>query len=229
VSTPIVTLRGITKTYRSGELDVEVLRGVDLQIDAGEHVALVGRSGAGKSTLMNIVGCLDQPTTGSYRLDGNDVSSLDDDRLSAVRGATIGFVFQSFHLLESRTIEGNVELPMEYQHVPSDERRDRSRALLERVGLEHRFGHYPRQLSGGERQRVAIARSLANRPRLLLADEPTGNLDSAARDRILELFDELVEETEVTLVTVTHDEYISARAPRCITLSDGKVVDDRRS
>jgi putative ABC transport system ATP-binding protein len=227
VNTPIVALEQITKTYRSGDLDVEVLRGIDLQIGSGEHVALVGRSGAGKSTLMNIVGCLDQPTSGTYTLDGQDVSELGDDRLSEVRGATIGFVFQSFHLLESRTIEENVELPMEYQNVAAPRRRQRSTELLERVGLGHRFGHYPRQLSGGERQRVAIARSLANRPRLLLADEPTGNLDSAARDQILELFDELVEETEVTLVVVTHDDYISDRAPRCVTLSDGRVVEDR--
>ena len=223
----IIDLSNITKTYQTGDVSVEVLRGIDLQVDRGEYVALIGRSGAGKSTLMNIIGCLDQPSSGSYVLDGKDVSKLDDDRLSAVRGSTVGFVFQSFHLLANRDITENVELPMEYERVPSAERRARAETLLGRVGLSHRLGHYPRQLSGGERQRVAIARALANQPRLLLADEPTGNLDSAARERILELFEELVAESDLTLVMVTHDDYISDRARRCVELSDGLVLDDR--
>ena len=225
---PIISLRGITKTYHSGELDVSVLRGIDLDVAPGEYIALVGRSGAGKSTLMNIIGCLDLPTTGTYELDGRDVSSLDDDVLSQVRGKAIGFVFQSFHLLPSRTVEGNVELPMEYQQMPAERRRLRALELVERVGLGHRLGHYPRQLSGGERQRVAIARALANAPKVLLADEPTGNLDTAARDRVLALFEELLDTTDVTLVIVTHDGAISRLARRCVTLSDGRIVDDAR-
>ena len=223
----IVDLSDIQKTYKAGEVDVPVLRGIDLQIDRGEYVALIGKSGAGKSTLMNIIGCLDQPTAGSYKLDGTDVSKLDDDALSAVRGRTVGFVFQSFHLLPGRNILENVELPMEYEGVAPAARRERARALLTRVGLQHRLEHFPRQLSGGERQRVAIARALANNPRLLLADEPTGNLDSAARDSILKLFEELVEDDDLTLVMVTHDDDISALAPRCVVLSDGKVIEDR--
>jgi putative ABC transport system ATP-binding protein len=223
----IVDLADIEKTYQAGDVAVPVLRGIDLQIDRGEYVALIGKSGAGKSTLMNIIGCLDQPSAGSYRLDGQDVSRLDDDTLSAVRGRTVGFVFQSFHLLSGRNIVENVELPMEYEGVAVAERRARATALLGRVGLEHRLGHFPRQLSGGERQRVAIARALANKPRLLLADEPTGNLDSAARDSILQLFEDLVESEDLTLVTVTHDDDISARARRCVVLSDGRVVEDR--
>jgi putative ABC transport system ATP-binding protein len=205
-----------------------VLRGIDLSVHAGEYVAIMGRSGAGKSTLMNILGCLDRATSGRYVLDGHDVGELDDDALSGVRGRTIGFVFQSFHLLRSRTIVENVELPMEYQDVPPAEREQRARDLLERVGLGHRLDHYPQQLSGGERQRVAIARSLSNQPRLLLADEPTGNLDTAAQCRILELFAQLQEETGVTMVMVTHDEAIGEAAQRCVIVSDGLVLEDRR-
>lgn len=224
---PMIGLSGITKTYQPGDVEVKVLRGIDMEVEVGEYLALVGRSGAGKSTLMNIIGCLDQPTTGHYVLDGRDISSLDDDSLSRVRGTTIGFVFQSFHLLANRNVAENVELPMEYEGIAANARRARAVQLLERVGLGHRLGHYPRQLSGGERQRVAIARALANQPRILLADEPTGNLDSSARDKILGLFEELLDTTDLTLVVVTHDEYVSDRARRCVTLSDGKIVDDR--
>jgi putative ABC transport system ATP-binding protein len=188
----------------------------------------MGRSGAGKSTLMNILGCLDRATSGRYVLDGRDVSALGDDALSQVRGQTIGFVFQSFHLLQSRTIVENVELPMEYQRVAAGEREARAKELLVRVGLGHRLGHYPQQLSGGERQRVAIARSLANRPRLLLADEPTGNLDSAAQAKILSLFEDLQRETGVTMIMVTHDEAIGEAARRRVLVSDGLVLEDRR-
>lgn len=225
---PIIKLDGITKKYVNGDIAVDVLRGIDLDIYPGEYVAIMGRSGAGKSTLMNILGCLDRPSGGSYILDGHDVSSLEDDELSRVRGKTIGFVFQSFHLLKDLDIRENVELPMEYQGVPVAERAERAEALLRRVGLGHRLGHYPTKLSGGERQRVAIARALANKPRVLLADEPTGNLDSAARQNILDLFDELLEEENITLVMVTHDDLIGELAQRCIIVADGRVVDDGR-
>lgn len=221
---PILSLSGITKTYRTGEVEVEVLKGIDLDIARGEYAAIMGRSGAGKSTLMNILGCLDRPTTGTYILDGHDVSALEDDELSTVRGRTIGFVFQSFHLLKNLDVRENVGLPMEYQNIDPRERRDRATELLERVGLGHRLTHHPGQLSGGERQRVAIARALANRPRVLLADEPTGNLDSSARNKILDLFEELLEEQDLTLIMVTHDELIGELARRCIRVSDGRIL-----
>lgn len=224
----VITLDQITRTYKNGEVEVPVLRGIDLRIDHGEYVAIMGRSGAGKSTLMNILGCLDLPSSGTYILDGHDVSALDDDQLSRVRGRTIGFVFQSFHLLKDRDVCENVELPMEYQGTPPAERRARAVELLERVGLGHRLEHKPQQLSGGERQRVAIARALANKPRVLLADEPTGNLDSAARGRILELFEELRQQESITLVMVTHDDLIGELAGRRIIVADGRILDDGR-
>ncbi len=224
----VVDLSAITRTYLNGDVQVPVLRGIDLRVDHGEYVAIMGRSGSGKSTLMNILGCLDRPTSGRYLLDGQDVSALDDDTLSRVRGRTIGFVFQSFHLLKDRDVCENVELPMTYQGVEPKARRARAVELLERVGLGHRLDHRPGQLSGGERQRVAIARSLANRPRVLLADEPTGNLDSGARGRILELFEALREEEALTLIMVTHDELIGELAGRRIIIADGRVLDDGR-
>ena len=205
---------------------MQVLKGVDLEIYPREYVALMGRSGAGKSTLMNILGCLDRPTSGAYLLAGQDVSSLADDDLSVVRGRTIGFIFQSFHLLKDLNVRENVELPMEYQGVDVRDRKERAVSLLERVGLGHRLDHYPRQLSGGERQRVAIARALSNKPRVLLADEPTGNLDSAARDSVLELFEELIDQENITLVMVTHDDLIGELAERRIIVADGKILDD---
>ena len=223
---PIIKLDGITKTYATGEVAVQALKGVDLEIYPREYVALMGRSGAGKSTLMNILGCLDRPTDGAYYLAGQDVSSLEDDRLSIVRGKTIGFIFQSFHLLKDLNVRENVELPMEYQGVDVRERKERAESLLVRVGLGHRLDHYPRQLSGGERQRVAIARALSNKPRVLLADEPTGNLDSAARDSVLELFEELIDQENITLVMVTHDDLIGELAERRIIVADGKILDD---
>jgi putative ABC transport system ATP-binding protein len=224
-SRAVIELTGVTKTYTTGEIEVEVLKGIDLRIDRGEYVAIMGRSGAGKSTLMNILGCLDRPTSGAFELDGQDISGLDDDALSRVRGRTIGFVFQSFHLLKNLTALENVELPMEYQDVGAKERKERARGLLELVGLGHRINNRPTQLSGGERQRVAIARALANQPRVLLADEPTGNLDAAARDAVLALFEELVDERDLTLVMVTHDELIGELARRLIVVEDGRVVD----
>ena len=229
----MIRLSGITRTYmlasrsrRGPRAGVDVLRGIDLQIEAGEYVAIMGPSGSGKSTLMNIVGCLDRPTEGHYWLDERDVSTLDDDTVSTIRGQTIGFVFQSFHLLANLTIEENVSLPAEYQGVGRRARHKRATALLQRVGLGHRLGHRPNELSGGERQRVAIARALINQPRLVLADEPTGNLDSRVRDEILNLFSTLREEMGITLVVVTHDPGIGAKAERCVRMLDGRVVSD---
>ncbi len=224
----VIRMEEITRSFKAGEVDVQVLKGVNLEIFAGEYVAIMGRSGAGKSTLMNILGCLDRPSSGQYFLEGDDISALHDDALSRVRGKAIGFVFQSFHLLKDLNVRENVELPMEYQGVPAPERRERAEELLHRVGLSHRLTHRPKKLSGGERQRVAIARALANKPRILLADEPTGNLDSAARQSILELFEELVEQDNLTLVMVTHDDLIGELAERTIIVSDGRIIDDGR-
>ncbi len=223
----MIRLSDVTRTYQAGEVSVPVLRGVDLHIAQGEYVAIMGPSGSGKSTLMNIIGCLDQPTSGRYLLDGRDVSTLPDDTLSGVRGTTIGFVFQSFHLLKHLSIEENVALPAEYRGLGPAARIARAEKLLGRVGLGHRLRHRPTQLSGGERQRVAIARALMNDPRLLLADEPTGNLDSQVRDEILALFRTLRAETGLTMVLVTHDQAIGAAADRCIRVLDGRVVDER--
>jgi putative ABC transport system ATP-binding protein len=220
----MIRLAQIRKTYRSGEVEIPVLRGIDLEIAQGERVAIMGRSGSGKSTLMHILGLLDRATSGAYELGGRDVGALGDDELSRLRGRTIGFVFQAFHLLKNRDIVDNVALPLEYQDVPKGERRARATALLERVGLGHRLAHRPTQLSGGERQRVAIARALVTRPRILMADEPTGNLDSAAQADIMALFDELHAETGVTLIVVTHDRAIGEASPRRIELLDGAIA-----
>jgi len=228
MATPLIQLHSIVRTYRNGDVEVPVLKGIDLTIEAGEYVAIMGRSGAGKSTLMNILGCLDRPTSGRYLLESCDVGELDDDALSTIRGQTVGFIFQSFHLLRNLSVVENVELPMEYQAVPVEERRGRAVELLERVGLGHRLSHLPQKLSGGERQRVAVARALANKPRLILADEPTGNLDTSAQRRILDLFGELQQETGVTLITVTHDQGIGDEARRCVIVGDGRILEDRR-
>lgn len=220
----LVHLREIHREFQNGNTKIEVLKGIDLNIDAGEYVAIMGRSGAGKSTLMNILGCLDLPSRGTYELDGISISNLDDDTLSSVRGRTIGFIFQSFHLLKNLTICDNVSLPMEYQNKTSVERREKAEFLLTQVGLGHRLEHLPSELSGGERQRVAIARAMSNDPKILLADEPTGNLDSAARDQILELFEALNTDHNVTLIMVTHDELIGKLAHRKIIIEDGRVI-----
>ena len=211
---PLVDLVDVGKTYRAGETEVPVLSGVDLRIDAGEYVAIMGRSGSGKSTLMNILGLLDQPTTGHYRFEGQEVGGLDDAARSHLRGRVIGFVFQRFHLLPGLDVARNVELPMRYGHVPLAQRRARATELLERVGLGHRLGHRPTQLSGGEQQRVAIARSLANHPRVVLAAEPTGNLDPAAHAKVMGLFAELRRDLGLTLVLVTHDPSVGRAAAR---------------
>jgi ABC-type lipoprotein export system ATPase subunit len=222
--TPLLELRGVGKVYGRGETAVRVLEGIELSVARGEYLALMGRSGSGKSTLMNVLGLLDVPSEGAYLFEGKDVSRLTDDERSRLRGQVIGFVFQRFFLLPNMTVLENAELPMRYQDVAPAERQARARALLERVGLGHRLTHRPNQLSGGEQQRVAIARALVNRPRMVLADEPTGNLDTASHGRVMGLFAELRQETGVTLVVVTHDPSVGASAERCVEVKDGRVV-----
>jgi putative ABC transport system ATP-binding protein len=209
-----------------GDVEVRALRGVNMRVERGEYVAIMGPSGSGKSTLMNLLGCLDTPTEGSYRLAGEEVSRLTDEQTAAIRNRRIGFVFQTFHLLPRYSALDNVGLPLRYGGVPRDERRRRARIVLERVGLADRVDHRPNQLSGGQRQRVAIARALVNDPDLLLADEPTGNLDSQVGGEILALFDEL-HESGRTVVMVTHEPAVAARAGRLIRFVDGEIVEDR--
>lgn len=224
LATPIVDLAGITKAYPIGrERSVPVLKGIDLQIQPGEFVSLMGPSGSGKSTLMNIIGCLDRHDAGCYRLDGQDVSVLDDNGLSQVRGYKIGFVFQFFNLIPQVSVEHNVELPLFYAGVSRAERRERAVAALERVGLGHRLGHRPNQISGGEMQRVAIARSLITDPVLLIGDEPTGNLDTHTGSSIMELFGEL-HASGMTLLLVTHDVDVASQAQRSLRMRDGELV-----
>jgi putative ABC transport system ATP-binding protein len=220
----LIEARGLSKTYRLGQVDVEALRGVDADVAAGEFIAITGPSGSGKSTLMHILGCLDSPSAGRYRLDGEDVGTLSGKRLAQVRNRKVGFVFQTFNLMPRLTVEENVALPLKYRGgVPRGERRRRALALLERLGLAQRVGHRPDELSGGERQRVAIARALVGEPAILMADEPTGNLDSKAGAEVLKTFDEL-HAAGHTIVLVTHDPGVAARAERVIQMSDGQVV-----
>jgi putative ABC transport system ATP-binding protein len=223
----LIDLQGVGKTYRLGGADVRALVGVDVAIDAGEHVSIMGPSGSGKSTMMNLIGCLDTPSAGRYLLDGVDVGTLSDDRLAEVRGKKIGFVFQTFNLLPRLDACANVMLPLAYQGVPPRERRERALEALRRVELAKRADHRPNELSGGERQRVAIARALVVRPSLLLADEPTGNLDSKVGREILDIFDQLNRE-KVTIVVVTHDESVARRAKRMIRMADGAKLADVR-
>ncbi|MCA8922826.1 MAG: ABC transporter ATP-binding protein [Planctomycetes bacterium] len=218
----LLEFRGVSKHYRLGEAQVRALDGVDLHVELGEYVSIMGPSGSGKSTLMHLLGCLDTPTEGNYRLDGVDIETLSGDALAEVRSTKIGFVFQSFNLLPRLTACSNVELPLAYQGVPRTERRARALTALERVSLAKRAFHRPNELSGGERQRVAIARALVVEPAIVLADEPTGNLDSRVGDDILELFDRL-HATGVTIVVVTHSEEVARRAQRIIRLRDGRV------
>jgi putative ABC transport system ATP-binding protein len=215
----VIRTEQVFKNYRLGEVEVEVLKGIDLSIEAGEYVALMGPSGSGKSTLMNILGCLDVPTSGRYYLEDRDVSSLTDDELAAVRGRRIGFVFQTFNLLARTSALENVELPLHYQGRSS---RRAALVALEQVGLAHRHDHHPSQLSGGERQRVAIARAVVTEPAIILADEPTGNLDSKTGREILDIFDGL-SRRGVTIVLVTHDRSVAQHAQRIVHLKDGKV------
>ena len=219
-----VRLRGITKTYATGAVEVHALRGVDLDIVAREFVAIVGPSGSGKSTLMHVLGCLDVPTTGTYELAGRDVADLDEDDLAIVRNEQIGFVFQQFHLLPTLTAARNVELPLVYAGVPRDERIERARAALSHVGLADRVEHRPNELSGGQQQRVAVARALVTEPAMILADEPTGNLDSASTRDVLGLLDDL-HASGRTIVMITHEDEVAAHANRTVTIHDGAIVE----
>ncbi|HEX2164411.1 MAG TPA: ABC transporter ATP-binding protein [Thermoanaerobaculia bacterium] len=222
----LIEIRDLRKTYQMGTEIVRALDGVDLEIDKGEYVAIMGASGSGKSTLMNLLGCLDTPTSGSYRLADTAVEELDDEELAAIRNQEIGFVFQTFNLLSRTTALENVELPLVYAAVSRRERRERAKRALERVGLADRMDHRPNQLSGGQRQRVAIARALVNEPSILLADEPTGNLDSATSTEIMALFDEL-HRAGNTILLVTHEQDIAEHAERQVVLRDGRVLSDR--
>lgn len=224
----MVELQRVTKTYRMGSVSFNALDDVSLVVEKGEYAAIMGPSGCGKSTMLNLLGCLDRPTTGKYLLGGLDVSTLDDDDLSTVRGACLGFIFQSYNLIQQLNVVENIEVPLYYQGRHPDESRGIAVALAERVGLGERVYHKPFELSGGQQQRVGIARALANSPLVLMADEPTGNLDSRSGKEILELFDELHGQG-MTIIMVTHDEGIGARAQRVIRLRDGRVEEDRRN
>ena len=225
-SLPVIDLHDVSKTYRTGALAVQAVRGVTLSIRPGEYVAIMGPSGSGKSTLMHILGCLDPLTSGSYWLAGQDVSRMSDDELAEVRNRRIGFVFQQFNLLPSLTAWRNVELPLCYAGVRRDERRSRAIDALRRVGLADRIMHRPGELSGGQQQRVAIARALVTDPALLLADEPTGNLDSASSAEVLALFDEL-HKSGRTMILITHEQDVALRADRVVRLRDGRIEMDR--
>jgi len=223
----LIELRGITKVYDLGEVKVEALKDVSLTIKEGEYVALVGQSGSGKSTLMNTVGCLDTPTAGSYRLADKEVADLNRDARARIRNERIGFVFQNFNLLPRTSAIENVELPLLYgSELSARQRRRRAAEVLELVGLGDRMDHHPGQLSGGQQQRVAIARALVNEPSILMADEPTGNLDSRTSRDVIQLFRQLNEQSGITLILVTHDQDIAANATRIIVLRDGEIVED---
>jgi putative ABC transport system ATP-binding protein len=223
----LIALRDVTKDYRMGDVTVQALAGVSLTIARGEFVAIMGSSGSGKSTLMNVLGCLDRPSAGQYELNGRDVSKLGRDALAEIRNRTLGFVFQSFNLLARTSAVENVELPLLYAGVPGRERKQRAEAALTRVGLGSRMDHHPNQMSGGQQQRVAIARAIVNEPVVILADEPTGNLDTRTSVEIMQLFQELGR-AGITIILVTHEEDIAAYASRRLIMRDGVLVDDRR-
>jgi putative ABC transport system ATP-binding protein len=220
---PLVDARDLHKVYDTGHVQLHALRGVSLRVEAGESLAIMGSSGSGKSTMMNILGCLDRPSRGAYLLAGEEVGELDRDRLAELRNRTIGFVFQSFNLLTRTSARDNVELPLIYAAVPAAERRERAEDALERVGLAERMHHTPSQLSGGQQQRVAIARALVGKPQLILADEPTGNLDSRTSVEIMALFGELVD-SGIALILVTHERDVAEHAMRIIEMRDGQIV-----
>jgi putative ABC transport system ATP-binding protein len=224
----LIELQRVSRIYKSGDTEFAALNEVDLQIDHGEFVAVTGSSGSGKSTLMNIVGCLDRPSSGIYRLGGRDASKLTRVELAQLRNQTIGFVFQSFNLLPRTAAMDNVELPLIYAKIPAAERHRRSAEALERVGLGHRSRHLPSQLSGGQQQRVAIARAIVSRPPLILADEPTGNLDTTTSFEIMKLLTELCVNEGITVVLVTHEQDIADFAQRQLVLRDGKIIRDER-
>lgn len=221
----LIDVQKLFKIYEIGEIKVNALRGVDVQIGENEYVAIMGPSGSGKSTLMNILGCLDTPSEGKYQFGGEDVHKMDDDQLAEIRNRRIGFVFQTFNLLPRATALHNVELPLVYAGVAASKRRAQAKAALERVGLADRMTHKPNELSGGQRQRVAIARALVNNPSIILADEPTGNLDTATGDEIMNIFSELHNQGN-TIILVTHEEYIAEHAHRILRLRDGRVESD---
>lgn len=225
---PVISVRDLTKTYHLGDHSVHALRSISLDVEPGEFVAVIGPSGSGKSTLMHILGCLDQPTSGQYFLDGRDVSRLTDDEISLVRNRQIGFVFQGFNLLTRTSALENVELPLLYgiSNTPAAERRRRAMEALTAVGLESRADHHPNQLSGGQQQRVAIARALLNNPSILLADEPTGNLDSKTSVEVMEIFQSLQRERGITIVLITHEMDVAQYGSRIISFKDGSVVAD---
>ena len=221
----LIEIQDITKVYQMGEVQVHALRGVSMQIHEGEIIAIMGASGSGKSTLMNIIGCLDQPTSGTYVLEGQDISRLKDNQLAEIRNGKIGFVFQTFNLLARTSALQNVMLPMIYMGMGRGERRERAREALQEVGLADRMTHGPTELSGGQQQRVAIARALVNRPSIILADEPTGNLDSRSGAEVMALLQRLNQERDMTVVLVTHDPMIARHTQRIVHLHDGYIVD----
>jgi putative ABC transport system ATP-binding protein len=222
----VISIEGVTKLYQMGEETIHALRGVSLEIRRNEYLAIMGPSGSGKSTLMNMLGCLDTPTSGRYEFNGNDVAGMVDDELAEIRNREIGFVFQTFNLLARSDALRNVELPLIYAGVPRHERHERARLALESVGLADRIHHKPNELSGGQRQRVAIARALVNRPSIILADEPTGNLDSKTGVEIMDLFEDLYDRGN-TLIVVTHEESVARHARRIVRLHDGLIESDR--
>ena len=221
----MIEVKGLTKTYKLGDIEVPALRGVDIAVDKNEYLAIMGPSGSGKSTLMNIIGCLDVPTDGTYVLNNQDVSTMVDDQLAEIRNKQIGFVFQTFNLLPRADALHNVELPLIYSGTPRSTRRTLAREALEKVGLGDRTHHKPNELSGGQRQRVAIARALVNNPAIILADEPTGNLDSNTGEEIMEIFEQL-HNAGNTIVLITHEEYIAEHSNRAIRLLDGLIQSD---